>query len=65
MEAGFEAQGLNYRYITMKVEKENLKDAIAGIRAIGMRGLNLTIPHKIAVIPFLDELSQRQRLLEQ
>ena len=36
MEAGFEAQGLNYRYITMKVEKENLKDAIAGIRAIGM-----------------------------
>ena len=54
MEAGFAAQGLNYRYITMKVEKENLKDAIAGIRAIGMRGLNLTIPHKIAVIPFLD-----------
>ena len=29
MEAGFEAQGLNYRYITMKVEKENLKDAKA------------------------------------
>ena len=53
MEAGFEAQGLNYRYITMKVEKENLKDAIAGIRAIGMRGLNLTIPHKIAVILLL------------
>ena len=65
MEAGFAAQGLNYRYITMKVEKENLKDAIAGIRAIGMRGLNLTIPHKIAVIPFWMNFLQRQRLLEQ
>lgn len=63
MEAGFEAQGLNYRYITMKVEKENLKDAIAGIRAIGMRGLNLTILHKIAVIPFLDELSPAAKII--
>lgn len=63
MEAGFVAQGLNYRYITMKVEKENLKDAIAGMRAIGMRGLNLTIPHKIAVIPFLDELSPAAKII--
>ena len=63
MEAGFAAQGLNYRYITMKVEKENLKDAIAGMRAIGMRGLNLTIPHKIAVIPFLDELSPSAKII--
>ena len=63
MEAGFAAQGLNYRYITMKVEKENLKDAIAGMRAIGMRGLNLTIPHKIAVIPFLDELSPAANII--
>lgn len=63
MEAGFAAQGLNYRYITMKVEKENLKDAIAGMRAIGMKGLNLTIPHKIAVIPFLDELSPAAKII--
>ncbi len=63
MEAGFIAQGLNYRYITMKVEKENLKDAIAGMRAIGMKGLNLTIPHKIAVIPFLDELSPSAKII--
>ena len=63
MEAGFVAQGLNYRYITMKVEKENLKDAIAGMRAIGMKGLNLTIPHKIAVIPFLDELSPAAKII--
>ena len=63
MEAGFAAQGLNYRYITMKVEKENLKDAIAGMRAIGMKGLNLTIPHKIAVIPVLDALSPSAKII--
>lgn len=63
MEAGFAAQGLNYRYITMKVEKENLKDAIAGARAIGMRGFNLTIPHKIAVIPYLDALSPAAEII--
>ena len=63
MEAGFVAQGLNYRYITMKVEKENLKDAIAGMRAIGMKGLNFTIPYKIAVIPFLDELSPAAKII--
>lgn len=63
MEAGFAAQGLNYRYITMKVEKENLKDAMAGMRAIGMRGLNLTIPHKIAAIPYLDALSPAAEII--
>lgn len=63
MEAGFAAQGLHYRYITMKVEKENLKDAMAGVRAIGMRGLNLTIPHKIAVIPYLDALSPAAEII--
>lgn len=63
MEAGFAAQGLDYRYITMKVEKENLKDAIAGARAIGMRGFNLTIPHKIDVIPFLDVLSPAAEII--
>lgn len=41
MEKAFASQGLNYRYITMRVKKENLKDAVAGIRAIGMKGVQL------------------------
>lgn len=57
MEAGFQAQGLNYRYITMRVEKGHLKEAVEAVRTFGMKGVNLTIPHKVDVIPFLDELS--------
>ncbi len=53
--AGYAALGLNFVYLAFEVE--NVKDALAGFRAIhGFRGLSVTIPHKIAVIPFLDEL---------
>jgi shikimate dehydrogenase len=56
-EAAFEALGLRWRYLTIDVEQQALPDAIRGIRALGMRGINLTIPHKVAVIPLLDEVS--------
>jgi len=38
------------------VKSEELGKAIEGMRALNIRGLNVTIPHKVAVIPFLDEL---------
>jgi shikimate dehydrogenase len=47
---------LNYRYVPFRVKKEELGKAIERMRALKMRGLNVTIPHKVAVIPFLDEL---------
>jgi shikimate dehydrogenase len=56
-EAAFRALGLNWRYLTVEVSPENLADAIRGVRAFGMRGINLTIPHKVAVIPHLDEIA--------
>lgn len=56
-EAAFAAEGLNYRYLTIKVEKGYLADAITGAKAFGMKGYNLTMPHKIDVIPYLDSLS--------
>lgn len=62
-EAGFAAAGLNWRYLTCKVEVANLADAIAGMRAVGMRGVNLTMPHKIEVIKYLDELSEAARII--
>lgn len=62
-EAGFRALGLNYRYLTVRVEKERLADAVAGARAMGFRGFNLTIPHKVAVIPMLDELTEAARII--
>ena len=54
--AAFEKLGLNYLYVPFRVKKEELGKAIAGMRALNIRGLSVTIPHKVAVIPFLDEL---------
>lgn len=62
-EAGYEYLGLNYRYLTVRVEKDRLPDAVKGARAMGFRGFNLTIPHKVAVIPLLDELTEAARLI--
>src|SRR3954469_9662665 len=56
-EAAFRAAGLNWRYLTVEVAPHDLADAIRGVRAFGMRGINLTIPHKVAVMPLLDEIA--------
>lgn len=57
-EAGYEALGLNFRYITMRVTPEDFPDAIKAVKALHMRGVNLTMPHKITVLKYLDELSE-------
>jgi shikimate dehydrogenase len=62
-EAAFAATGLNWRYLTIEVQPENLADAVAGARAMGFQGFNLTIPHKVAVIPLLDGLSREAELI--
>nr|MBI3614685.1 shikimate dehydrogenase [Nitrospirota bacterium] len=55
--AAFQKLGLNFVYLAFKVE--DLDGAIRGIRALGnLRGFSVTIPHKVAVIPFLDEVEQ-------
>jgi shikimate dehydrogenase len=56
-EAAFRALGLNWRYLTVEVSPENLRGAITGVRAFGMRGINLTIPHKVAVMDHLDHVA--------
>ncbi|MDR2553842.1 MAG: shikimate dehydrogenase [Fibromonadaceae bacterium] len=48
---------INAVYVPLPVAKDNLKDAIAGFRAMGFAGANVTIPHKEQVIPFLDYIS--------
>jgi shikimate dehydrogenase len=57
-EAAFAALGLQWRYLTIEVKPHALPDAIRGVRALGMMGVNLTIPHKVAVMPLLDEISR-------
>jgi shikimate dehydrogenase len=62
-EAAFEALGLRWRYLTIDVTPEALPDALCGVRALGMKGINLTIPHKVAVMPLLDEVSADAALI--
>ena len=62
-ESGFAAAGLNYRYITCKVTPDKLEDAIAGMRALNMRGVNLTMPHKVQVLKYLDQQSEAVRII--
>ncbi len=50
--AAFEQLGLNFAYLAFRVE--DVEGAIRGVRALGLRGLSVTVPHKVAVIPFLD-----------
>jgi len=54
--AAFSELGLNYVYLPFHVEPDSLEVAIKGMRALNIKGLNVTIPHKVSVIPFLDEL---------
>jgi len=54
--AAFQEMGLDYAYLPFMVRGDELGEAIKGMRALNMRGLNVTIPHKVAVLPFLDKL---------
>jgi shikimate dehydrogenase len=57
LEAAFNELNLNWRYLTIEVLPEDLENAMKGLRAFNMRGINLTIPHKVEVIKYLDEVS--------
>ena len=52
----FEAAGLDWRYLDIRVRAEDLPAALSAARLLGFGGLNFTIPHKVAVIPLLDGL---------
>jgi shikimate dehydrogenase len=55
--------GLDYLYLAFDVDPLRLETAVQAIRAIGIAGVNVTIPHKENVIAFLDEVSPESRLI--
>jgi shikimate dehydrogenase len=55
--AAFGALGLDWVYVPFHVRPDGLADAVAGLKALGARGFNVTVPHKEAVVPLLDDLS--------
>lgn len=62
-EAAFAEFGMNWRYLTIEVLPADLGMAMAGLRAMNLRGINLTIPHKVAVLEYLDRLSEAAQLM--
>ena len=59
--AAIRAAGLDYAYIAMPVRPEALPAAAEGLRSLGFRGFNVTIPHKSAVMELLDEVDEDAR----
>ena len=64
IEAAYGQLGLDWRYITLEVGPDDLAAAVAGARAMGFRGFNCTIPHKVAVIEHLDGLGQSAAVMQ-
>jgi shikimate dehydrogenase len=63
MEKALAAAGLDWRYLTFEVAPQNLADAVRGLKALGFRGANFTIPHKVAAVPLLDRLGKSAQLI--
>ena len=64
IEAAYQQLGLDWRYITLEVGPDDLAAAVAGARAMGFRGFNCTIPHKVAVIEHLDGLGESAAVMQ-
>lgn len=62
-EAAFTAAGLNWRFLMLRVPEGQLAQAVAGARAMGFKGLGVTMPHKQAIIPYLDDLTPAAKII--
>lgn len=63
IEAAYRQLGLDWRYINCEVPPDQLGDAVRGARAMGWKGFNCSIPHKVAVIEHLDSLGQSAEII--
>lgn len=62
-DTAFKITKMNYSYLAFNVLPKNLGDALKGMLALGIAGLNVTVPHKESVMEFLDEISADARLV--
>jgi shikimate dehydrogenase len=61
--SAFKSMNMNYVYVPFNVEKKVLSNAIKGAKALGVKGLNVTIPHKQDVINEVDKLDMMAKLI--
>jgi shikimate dehydrogenase len=61
--AAFEALQIDAVFLAFKVKKDEVENALQGMRGLGVVGFNVTMPHKNAVIPFIDEVDETARFL--
>ncbi|WP_275262655.1 shikimate dehydrogenase [Paenibacillus tepidiphilus] len=54
--AALQALGIPGAYVPLHIVPERLAEAVQAVRVLGFRGVNVTIPHKVAVMPYLDKL---------
>jgi len=64
IEAAFAHHGLHWRYVNMEVPPEELATAVRGAKALGFRGFNCSLPHKVTVIQHLDGLGESAAVME-
>jgi shikimate dehydrogenase len=62
--AAFEALGLDWVYLPLPAEPQNLSAALAGLKALSFSGCNVSVPYKTKVIQFLDELDETSRQMQ-
>jgi shikimate 5-dehydrogenase len=61
--AAFAALGIDAAYVPFEVAPERLGEALAGVRALGLLGVNVTVPLKELVAPHLDAVSERAKAI--
>jgi shikimate dehydrogenase len=60
--ASFVADDLDYVYVCLDVEPDELPTAVMGLKSLRLRGFNVTMPHKRAMVPLVDELDEEARV---
>ena len=53
--------GLDYRYLAFRIPEGRIRDAVEAMKLLGMKGVNISMPHKEAIISYLDEISEEAK----
>jgi shikimate dehydrogenase len=61
--AAFKTRGLDASYVRFPTHPDDVADAVRGLKALGVRGANVTVPHKESVIPYLDDITPEARAI--